>query len=83
MEQKGQLSIASVAIAALMFVIVLGIYSAIYGSQNYNMFGVGVGQLIALLPLVLVGGTIIAVVVAPVRVISPVPACNVRAATPV
>ena len=63
MDNKGQTQFAGVAIAALTFLICMAIYGQVYGASNYNMFGVAVGQLINLLPLILVASTLIGVII--------------------
>lgn len=63
MEQKGQGNIQAVAIGALVFILVLAIYGSIAGSMNFNIFGVAVVNLIGLIPLVLVGTVLIAILV--------------------
>ena len=67
MDNKGQMQIASVAIAVLVFLIVLTVYGSVVGTLNFGAFSAGVTSLINLLPLVLVGATIIGVVIVAFR----------------
>lgn len=67
MEQRGQAAIAAVAIATLVFLIVLTIYGQVQQSLNLAVFSTGVQSLINLLPLVLVGAAIIGIVVVAFR----------------
>lgn len=72
-NQRGQLNIASVSIAVLVFLIVLTVYGQFTSTQtnsalmNGQLFGGGVVNLINLLPLILVGSAIIVVVVSAFR----------------
>ena len=63
MDQKGQLPIMGVALAALVFMIVMVVYSMVYSQMNTLTFSVGVRNLIGLLPLVLVGTVIVGIIV--------------------
>ena len=67
MDNKGQLQIASVAIAVLVFLIVLTVYGSVSSALNFGAFTTAVTSLINLLPLVLVGSAIIGVVVVAFR----------------
>lgn len=67
MNVKGQSAIAAVAIATLVFLIVLVIYGQVSSSLNTEQFSSSVQSLIALIPLVLVGAAIIGIVVVAFR----------------
>ena len=67
-DNKGQTAIAAVAIAALVFLIVLTIYGQEDASLNKAVFTTGVQNLINLIPLVLVGAAIIGIVVVAFRI---------------
>jgi hypothetical protein len=67
MDYKGQSAIAGVAIATLVFLIVLTIYGQVSSSLNTSVFSTGVVSLINLIPLVLVGAAIIGIVVVAFR----------------
>lgn len=67
-EQKGQSAIAAVAIATLVFLIVLTIYGQVDASLNKTVFSTGVQNLINLIPLVLVGSAIVGIVALAFRV---------------
>ena len=60
--KKGQSAISSVAIATLVFLIVLTIYGQVSSNLNTAPFTAGVVNLINLIPLVLVGSAIIGIV---------------------
>lgn len=64
---KGQSAIASVAIATLVFLIVLTIYGQVQTSLNTAVFSTGVQNLINLIPLVLVGSAIVGIVIVAFR----------------
>lgn len=66
-KMKGQAAIASVAIATLVFLIVLVVYGEVTGALNLLVFSTGVQSLIALIPLVLVGAAIVGIVVVAFR----------------
>lgn len=66
-KMQGQAAIASVAIATLVFLIVLVVYGEVTGALNLNVFSTGVQSLIALIPLVLVGAAIVGIVVVAFR----------------
>lgn len=67
-DQKGQTAIAAVAIATLVFLIVLTIYGQVDSSLNKTVFSTGVQNLIDLIPLVLVGSAIVGIVVVAFRI---------------
>lgn len=67
MNVKGQSAIAAVAIATLVFLIVLVIYGQVSSSLNTSQFSSSVQSLIDLIPLVLVGAAIIGIVVVAFR----------------
>jgi len=67
MDAKGQSAIAGVAIATLVFLIVLTVYGQVQSSLNLLVFDVGVRNLINLIPLVLVGAAIIGIIVVAFR----------------
>ena len=68
MDFKGQSAIAGVAIATLVFLIVLTVYGQVVYSLNAsNVFTPGVVNLINLIPLVLVGAAIIGIVIVAFR----------------
>ena len=67
MDAKGQSAIARVAIATLVFLIVLTVYGQVQASLNILVFDVGVRNLINLIPLVLVGAAIIGIIVVAFR----------------
>ena len=67
LDNRGQSAIAAVAIATLVFLIVLTIYGQVHASLNLNVFTSGVQSLIDLIPLVLVGAAIIGIVVVAFR----------------
>lgn len=67
MEYKGQSAIAGVAIATLVFLIVLTIYGQVSTAMNMDAFDAGVIGLINLIPLVLVGAAIVGIVVVAFR----------------
>lgn len=62
MGNKGQSQIAGIAIAALVFLIVLTIYGQVTSNLNTAPFSSGVVALINLIPLVLVGSVLIGIV---------------------
>ena len=66
-NMKGQAAIASVAIATLVFLIVLVVYGEVTGALNLLVFSSGVQSLINLIPLVLVGAAIVGIVVVAFR----------------
>jgi len=63
MEFKGQSQIAGIAIAALVFLVVLVIYGQVQTAMNINVFGAGVQNLINLIPLVLVGSVLVGIII--------------------
>ena len=63
MDFKGQSAIAGVAIATLVFLVVLVVYGQVTTSLNTAVFSTGVQNLITLIPLALVGATIISIIV--------------------
>ena len=63
MDFKGQSAIAGVAIATLVFLVVLVVYGQVTTSLNTEVFSDGVQNLITLIPLVLVGAAIISIIV--------------------
>jgi len=63
MDYKAQSAIAGVAIATLVFLIVLVIYGQVQSSLNTSVFSTGVTNLINLIPLVLVGSAIISIII--------------------
>ena len=67
MDYKGQSAIAGVAIATLVFLIVLTVYGQVQASLNTSVFSAGVVNLINLIPLVLVGAAIIGIIVVAFR----------------
>jgi hypothetical protein len=67
MDYKGQSAIAGVAIATLVFLIVLTVYGQVQSSLNTSVFSAGVVNLINLIPLVLVGAAIIGIIVVAFR----------------
>jgi len=67
MDNRGQSAIAGVAIATLVFLIVLTVYGQVQASLNILVFDVGVRNLINLIPLVLVGAAIIGIIVVAFR----------------
>jgi len=67
MDYKGQSAIAGVAIATLVFLIVLTVYGQVQSSLNLAVFSAGVVNLINLIPLVLVGAAIIGIIVVAFR----------------
>lgn len=69
MDNKGQMNIAAVAIAALVFLIVLVVYGQITAALpiNTSYFSAAVVNLTTLIPLVLVGAVIIGIIVAAFR----------------
>jgi hypothetical protein len=62
-EKAGQAAIATIAIATLVFLIVLVVYGEVSTALNFAVFSTAVQSLINLLPLILVGGAIIGIVV--------------------
>jgi len=66
-RMKGQAAIASVAIATLVFLIVLVVYGEVTNALNLAVFSTGVQSLITLIPLVLVGAAIVGIVVVAFR----------------
>lgn len=66
-DNKGQSAIAGVAIATLVFLIVLTVYGQVQASLNTAVFDAGVVNLINLIPLVLVGAAIIGIIVVAFR----------------
>lgn len=62
MGTKGQSAISNVAIATLVFLIVLTIYGQVSSNLNTDPFSTGVVSLINLIPLVLVGSALIGIV---------------------
>ena len=62
MNNKGQMAIATTAIAVLVFLIVLVVYGEVTNALNFDVFSSSVQSLINLIPLVLVGGAIIGIV---------------------
>jgi hypothetical protein len=62
-DKAGQAAIATVAIATLVFLIVLVVYGEVVNALNFDAFTGAVQSLITLLPLILVGGAIIGIVV--------------------
>lgn len=67
MNSKGQTYIAAVAIAVLVFLIVLSVWGQVYASLNMAVFSSGVQNLLNLIPLVLVGSAIVGTVVVAFR----------------
>jgi len=67
MEYKGQSAIAGVAIATLVFLIVLNVYGSVQASLNIAVFSTGVQNLINLIPLVLVGAAVIGIIIVAFR----------------
>jgi hypothetical protein len=67
MDYKAQSAIAGVAIATLVFLIVLTVYGQVQASLNMDVFSEGVSNLINLIPLVLVGAAIIGIIVVAFR----------------
>ena len=67
MNYKGQSAIAGIAIATLVFLIVLTVYGQVQSSLNMSVFSSGVQNLINLIPLVLVGSAIIGIIVVAFR----------------
>jgi len=67
MDNRGQSAIAGVAIATLVFLIVLTVYGQVQSSLNTAVFSAGVVNLINLIPLVLVGAAIIGIIVVAFR----------------
>jgi len=67
MDNKGQSAIAGVAIATLVFLIVLTVYGQVSAQLNTAVFSTGVVNLINLIPLVLVGAAIIGIIVVAFR----------------
>lgn len=67
MEYKAQSAIAGVAVATLVFLVVLTIYGSVQTELNMAVFSAGVQNLINLIPLVLVGAAIVAIVVTAFR----------------
>lgn len=61
-SEKGQGNIAAVAIAVLVFLIVLTVYGQVSSNLNTQPFSAGVVNLINLLPLILVGSAIVGVI---------------------
>ena len=66
-DSKGQSAIAGVAIATLVFLIVLTVYGQVQSNLNMLVFDAGVRNLINLIPLVLVGAAIIGIIVVAFR----------------
>ena len=66
-NNRGQGTIAAVAISVLVFLIVLTIYGQVQSALNLAVFSSGVQSLITLIPLVLVGAAIIGIVVVAFR----------------
>jgi hypothetical protein len=64
---SGQGAIAGIAIATLVFLIVLVIYGNVQTSLNTAVFSSGVTNLIDLIPLVLVGSAIISIIIVAFR----------------
>lgn len=62
MEAKGQGNIQTIAIGALVFLLILVVYGSVVGALNFGGFTAAVTTLIALIPLVLVGALIIGIV---------------------
>jgi hypothetical protein len=67
MDYKGQSAIAGVAIASLVFLVVLTVYGQVQSNLNMTVFSAGVINLINLIPLVLVGAAIIGIIVVAFR----------------
>ena len=67
MEFKGQSAIAGVAIATLVFIIVMTVYGAVVQQLNTVPLGTGAANLLNLIPLVLVGAAIIGIIVVAFR----------------
>ena len=67
MDNKGQIGLTQIAIAVLVFVIVLVVYGEVTNALNMNVFTTSVQNLIDLIPLVLVGAALVFIVVAALR----------------
>ena len=67
MDNRGQSAIAGVAIATLVFLIILTVYGQVQANLNMDMFDAGVVNLINLIPLVLVGAAIIGIIIVAFR----------------
>jgi len=67
MDNRGQSAIAGVAIATLVFLIVLTVYGEVQAALNIAVFDAGVQNLINLIPLVLVGAAIIGIIIVAFR----------------
>lgn len=67
MDNKGQVGLTAVAISILVFLIVLTVYGQVDSALNKSVFSTAVQNLIAQIPLVLVGAALIAIVVAAMR----------------
>lgn len=63
MDYKGQSAVAAVAIATLVFLIVMVVTQNVVDAMNLNVFSDGVANLLDIIPLVLVGGAIVAIIV--------------------
>ena len=59
----GVSSIAGIAVASMVFLIVLTVYGSIQSTLNTSVFSAGTANLINLIPLVLVGAAIIGIIV--------------------
>lgn len=62
MDNRAQALISGLAIAALVFLIVLTVYGQVQSNLNTTPFSNGVVNLINLIPLVLVGAVIIGII---------------------
>jgi len=63
MDQKGNIAISGIAIAALLFLIVMVVYAQVQGQMNLLTFSAGVRNLIALMPLVVVASAIVGIII--------------------
>ena len=63
MDQKGNIAISGIAIAALLFLIVMVVYAQVQGQMNLLTFSAGVRNLIALMPLVVVASAIVSIII--------------------
>jgi hypothetical protein len=62
-----QVGLAGIAIAVLIFIIVLVVYGEVVNALNTEVFSDSVVSLIALIPLVLVGAALVYIVITALR----------------
>lgn len=67
MEFKGQSAIAGVAIATLVFMIVMVVSQNVINALNLSLFSDGVANLLNLIPMILFGAAIVSILVVAFR----------------